>query len=279
MKNVMIKMRENKERMNHAEQAVADYVLNNAQESAALSVHELAARSFVSSSAVLRMCRSLGFEGYRDFRRSLIEDLAREDANFTSVREELSRDDSVQDVIRKVTQRNIRSLQDTQNMMEEDTVDKCVDLMVNSRMILLFGIGASYEAAYDLYLKMIRAGKEATLSMDANLQYVYAKNSTPKDCAIVVTYSGRTPEMITCMESLKENGTPIILISRPVPSHSSELADYQLHTIADESLYRSAAMSSRTSMLNIIDILYTVYANRTYDKTMASLKKTQIKKV
>jgi DNA-binding MurR/RpiR family transcriptional regulator len=37
-------------------------------------------------------------------------------------------------------------------------------------------------------------------------------------------------------------------------------------------------MSSRISQLNIIDILYTAYANSEYDYAMAELKKTHIKK-
>ena len=51
-----------------------------------------------------------------------------------------------------------------------------------------------------------------------------------------------------------------------------------LYTTANESLFRSGSMSSRISQLNIIDILYTAYANSEYDYAMAELKKTHIKK-
>ena len=38
-------------------------------------------------------------------------------------------------------------------------------------------------------------------------------------------------------------------------------------------------MSSRISQLNIIDILYTAYANRQYEYSLKQLRKTHIKKI
>ncbi len=58
------------------------------------------------------------------------------------------------------------------------------------------------------------------------------------------------------------NHTPIIAITRCISSPVSELADYKLYTTANESTFRSGAMSSRISQLNIIDILYTAFANQ-----------------
>ena len=58
----------------------------------------------------------------------------------------------------------------------------------------------------------------------------------------------------------------------------SRLADYKLYTAANESVFRSGAMSSRISQLNIIDILYTAFANSEYDYMLDRLSKTHIHK-
>ena len=94
----------------------------------------------------------------------------------------------------------------------------------------------------------------------------------------MVSYSGATVEIIECMKALKENGTPIIAITRCVQSPVSELADQKLYTAANESLFRSGAMSSRMSQLNIIDILYTALANDQYEESLNQLSKTHIRK-
>ena len=72
--------------------------------------------------------------------------------------------------------------------------------------------------------------------------------------------------------------TPILAITRPVKSEISDLADLKLYTTSSESLFRSAAMASRISSLNIIDILYTAYASMDYDHSLRQLRKTHIEK-
>ena len=72
--------------------------------------------------------------------------------------------------------------------------------------------------------------------------------------------------------------TPIIAITRFVQSPVSEMADLKLYTAANESVFRSGAMSSRLSQLNIIDILYTALANDSYEQTLDQLSRTHIHK-
>jgi DNA-binding MurR/RpiR family transcriptional regulator len=84
--------------------------------------------------------------------------------------------------------------------------------------------------------------------------------------------------MVECMKIMKENKTPIIAITRCVNSPVSELADQILYTTANENVFRSGAMASRTSQLNIIDILYTALANDQYEASLDQLSRTHIHK-
>lgn len=135
---------------------------------------------------------------------------------------------------------------------------------------------ASLCAARDAYLKFLRLNKPCIVNDDWHSQYLQAKNATADDLGIVISYSGETVEMVECMKAMKENGTPIIAITRCVNSPVSQLADYKLYTAANESVFRSGAMSSRISQLNIIDILYTAFANEEYDYMLERLSKTHI---
>ena len=155
---------------------------------------------------------------------------------------------------------------------------QCVDQIKKARVVYLFGMGASLVAAKDAYLKFLRLNKLCIINEDWHSQLLQARNATREDLAIVISYSGATVEIIECMKTLKSNGTPIIAITRCVQSPVSELADQLLYTAANESLFRSGAMSSRMSQLNIIDILYTALANDRYDETLEQLSKTHIYK-
>ncbi len=278
MKNVLILLRENLPQMNTAERAAGDYILSHPHEASSLSIHELASESFTSASAVVRMCKALGFHGYKDFRKTLTVELALQDESMVLSQDEIRKGDSIEEIIRKITWQNIQSLQETQRLMDPSVLKKCAEKMVEADRILLFGMGASFVTARDAYLKLLRINKPCVISEDWHLQLVTARSSTRKDLAIIISYSGQTAEMITCAKAMKENQTTILAITRPVKSPISDLADLKLYTTSSESLFRTAAMASRSSSMNIIDILYTAFANMNYDHSLRQLRKTHIDK-
>lgn len=278
MKNVLILLRENLPQMNTAERAAGDYILSHPHEASSLSIHELASESFTSASAVVRMCKALGFHGYKDFRKTLTVELVLQDESMVLSQDEIRKGDSIEEIIRKITWQNIQSLQETQRLMDPTVLKKCAEKMVEADRILLFGMGASFVTARDAYLKLLRINKPCVISEDWHLQLVTARSSTRKDLAIIISYSGQTAEMITCAKAMKENQTTILAITRPVKSPISDLADLKLYTTSSESLFRTAAMASRSSSMNIIDILYTAFANMNYDHSLRQLRKTHIDK-
>ena len=139
-------------------------------------------------------------------------------------------------------------------------------------------MGASFCTAKDAYLKFLRANKLCVLNEDWHSQLLQARNATAEDVAIVLSYSGATVEMIECMKALKDNGTPTIAITRFLKSPVSDLADEKLYTASNEALFRTGAMASRISQLNIIDILYTALNNLSFDASLDQLSKTYIQK-
>ena len=58
------------------EQAVADYILQNSQEVIHMPIATFAENAGVVKSAVIRCCKSLGFEGYSDMKIALAMDLS-----------------------------------------------------------------------------------------------------------------------------------------------------------------------------------------------------------
>ena len=278
MESALIRLKENVHDLTKMEKIAAEYILNNLDEMTTISIHDLADKANVSTSAIVRMTRAIGYDGYKDFRKSLIASLALENQNKELGDHEIHKDDSIEEIVHKITLMNIQSLLDTESVMSISQLKKAVSLMKQANNVLLYGIGASFIAAKDLYLKLIRVNKPCIINEDLHLQLLSARNSSPNDVAIVFSYSGQTLECINCMKELKANKTPIIAITRCVDTPISKLADLKLYTTSNESLFRTAAMSSRISSLDIIDILYTCYANSTYNHTLKQLKKTHIVK-
>ena len=278
MKSVLLVLRESMSNLSDTEREIASYLLANPREIIDLSIHELAKQTFSSSSSIVRLCHRLGFTGYKDFRKAVTIELAIREQSQLEQEQELSHSDSLDEIISKITYKNIMSLEDTKNLMDVQTLEECLWLIQKARFIYLFGMGASLCAAMDAYLKFLRLNKPCIINEDWHSQLLQARNATAEDLGIVISYSGNTLEVIECMKALKANNTPIIAITRCMHTPVSELADQRLFTTANESIFRSGAMSSRISQLNIIDILYTALANSQYAQSLEQLAKTHIVK-
>ncbi len=278
MGSALLKLREQSRLFSTTEQEIANHILENPRLVVDMSIHELAKHTFSSASSIVRLCNHTGYSGYKEFRKAVTYELAMREQTRRIEQDEIAHSDSLQDIIDKITYANIVSLEETRELMDVNVLRACVDMIKNARRICLFGLGASLVAAQDAYLKFLRLNKLAIINMDWHSQILQAKNSDHRDLGIVISYSGATTEMVECMKIMKENKTPIIAITRCVNSPVSELADQLLYTTANESVFRSGAMASRTSQLNIIDILYTALANDQYESSLEQLSRTHIRK-
>ena len=278
MSSALLRLRENTERFSGTERSIAEQILADPHLVVELSIHELARQTFSSPSTIVRMCSHTGFSGYKDFRRAVTAELAQREQSRRSDQPEIQRSDSLEQIISKITDSNILSLEETRDLIDVSVLRESVELLRRARVIYLFGMGASLCAAQDAYLKFLRLNKLCIVNEDWHSQLVSSLNATVQDAAIVFSYSGKTAEVIECMKNLRRNGTPIIAITRCVQTPVFELVDYRLYIAANEALFRSGAMSSRMSQLNVVDILFTALANEDYEKSKSQLSRTYIEK-
>lgn len=278
MKSVLVRLNEYQLQMTPAESKVVQLILTDPGRAVELSVHQLAAQAFSSSATIVRMCRRLGFDGYKELKRALQYELAVRKLSEQDDHGEVLRGDTLEEMVDKITYKNIASLEETKNLVDLPVLRQCVDLLDSSRTICLFGVGSSLCVARDAYLKFLRLDKPCVLNDDWHSQLLQARNMTSQDLGLFISYSGQTVELIECAKAVKKVGAKMILITRFAASSLSELSDYNLYVSANESLFRNGAMSSRISQLNVIDILYTAYASAHYEKSMERLRATHIEK-
>lgn len=278
MNGILIRMREFKETASSTEQNIIRFVLENPEQAIALSIHEMAAKTYSSAATVLRLCRKLGLSGYKDFRLHLSYELALRKKSQEEERKEVTHLDSLAEIVEKITYKNIVSLEDSLALIDYATLERVVDLICESKNVVLFGVGSSLFVAKDAYLKLLRLGKPCAVNEDWHTQLVQARNMGPQELGIVISYSGQTTEMLECIKAMKENHVPVVSITRYANSPIAQLCDFNLYVAANESIFRSGAMSSRISQLNLIDIVYTAYASRSYEESLRKLSKTHIHK-
>jgi DNA-binding MurR/RpiR family transcriptional regulator len=279
VKGVSLRLGEYRKTATDAEKNVIDFALKHPDEAIGKSIHELAAMTYTSASSIVRLCRKLGCGGYRQFQQGLVYEQALSRKTRRTVLDGITTDDTTTDIIRKVTQKNVASLEATEQLLNKDSVDACVKLLKRCRVVNLFGIGASLLVARDFQLKLLRVDKPCNLSGDWHTQLLYAKNMRPSDLAVAISYSGLTKEVVTCAKTAKENGATVIAITRNSPGTDLvRYADRTLSVAATELITRSGAMSSRISQLNVVDVLYASYVSDNYEQCMNIFEKNRISK-
>ena len=95
----------------------------------------------------------------------------------------------------------------------------------------------------------------------------------------MISYSGLTKEILDIAEILQEKDIETVSVTGYGNNKLVKKCKYNLFVTSREALIRSAAIYSRMSMLNLIDVLYFVYYNKNYDYVSKKIIKTKINKI
>lgn len=277
--SILIKLRENKD-FTANEEDIAKYIIKNFRNIRELDTNIIAAKTYTSNASVTRMCKKIGFNGFQDFKMKMIEEvvsLENQEINFDN--SDIDKKDSTTIIIEKLNKLSISSLQETKLLQEVSMIDSVVDLITEKEVIDFYGIGASHIVCLDAQYKFMRAGKIVNTFEGSDLQHVQAVNSNLKHLAILISYSGLTKEILDIAEILQEKEIETVSITGYGNNKLVKKCKYNLYVTSREALIRSAAIYSRISMLNLIDVLYFVYYNKNYDYVSEKIIKTKINKI
>lgn len=272
--NVLLKLREIKESLTPAERKVAEYVLAFPEDVPRYSVSKLAMKSKTSDASVVRLCKTLGFEGYRQFVVSISAEIASRVQDSGKEYTDIQPGDDLDTIIKNISLNNCRSIEDTLMVIERDSVEKAVELLRKAHRIMFYGIGASGLVCQDAQQKFMRINKICHAYTDGHSQLTSASMLTSDDVAVMISNTGTTVEIVDTLNTVKETDASVISITRYGKNILSANADVALFFTSPEITIRSGAMGSRIAMLTIIDILFAGVASMEYKNIKKYLDKT-----
>lgn len=262
------------------ERTVGEYILNNLSLVPRMSGAQLARETFTSQAAISRFCKKIGVASYSELKLQLAVELSVVEQNRQNIEQsnEISGEDTIAEVVNKLNTMSIETLRETQQLQSPALLAAILDRMKKAAVLDFYGSGASHFVALDANYKFMRVQKQSTAFALQDQQVVQAKNSGEDHLAFIFSYSGETGEMLRLAEILSQNKTPIVSVTKNSANSLTLLATHSLFVSDRETLYRSAAIYSRMSMLHIVDILYSIYINLDYEGTLATLAKNLIPK-
>ena len=245
-----------------AEQRVGKLVLLDPRLFANQPIRELSDRAHVSKPTVVRFCRSMGYDGLADFKLKLAGNVS-EGVPF--IHRSVDADDKTSDVMVKVIDNTVAAFLKYRNDASSASIERAVNAIMTAysagKKVEFFGVGNSGVVAQDAQHKFFRLGLNTISYSDGHMQVMSATLMRRGDCAVVISNSGRTRDLMDACDIANKNGATTIVIT----ASGSPLANAgHIHLAADhpEGFDRYSPMVSRLLHLMVIDIVATCVALR-----------------
>lgn len=264
-----------------SEKKVADYVLQNGYSVSKMPLAQFSREAGVSESTVIRFVKSIGCNGYSEFKMELMKDWGRESAEEKSgsrllVELHIDGNEKVEDIPLKLVGITTKALEDTLKILDMDDYKKAVKMIRTSNIIDVYGVGNSGSVAGDIANKFLRIGLNCRAYSDNHLQQICASHLTANDLAIAISHSGSTIDTVNALKIARESGAKTIALTNFKGSAISGHADITLYTGDIETAFYSETMVSRISQLAIVDMLYMGVLLSDYDLFAKRLDKINL---
>lgn len=209
-----------------------------------MSITELAEDTGVAEATVLRFCRSLGFNGYQEFKLHLAQDV-------TSGVKTSGDAEYVSDILEGYQ----TALEKSRKVLTPEILEKTVQLLLSARTVSCCGVGHSYLAALELHNRLLKMGMISFCEKDMHFQNILISSRDEHDVLVIFSVSGGTKDNIEVAEIARSCGMKIIVITCYDRSPLTRFADVVISTTPMESPDQAGSMSSKIMQLFVADVI------------------------
>jgi RpiR family carbohydrate utilization transcriptional regulator len=244
-----------------SERRVAELLLADPARFASLPVAQLAALAETSKPTVVRFSRSAGYAGLVDLKRRLA---ATVNEGVPFVHRAVDEGDGTPQVLVKVIDNAVSAMLSYRNQAAVQSFDRAIAALLQActdgRRIEFYGVGNSGIVAQDAQHKFFRLGVHAAAVSDGHVQVMSATMLGPGDCAVIISNSGRSRDLLDAAEIARGRGATTILITAsgsPLALTANGGKHILLAADHPEDHDRYSPMVSRLLHLVIVDVLTT----------------------
>lgn len=256
------------------ERKIADFILQNEGQILEMSAQELARRTGTSPAALVRFSRALGFSGFPQLKQMLSAALA--SMEHATDYEEVSQNETVASIKSKVRARMINMVEQTNQLLTDESIKSASKLIDESKSVFVYGIGASSLVAQDIYQKFTRIGKPVFFTQDLHHIAATLVALRENSCFIAISNSGETKEVIKLAKIAEKNNIAVIALTGREDSSLGKNCEILLNSVSGEAFtLRSAATMSLMAQLYVVDILFYDYLSQHFDESLSGIQATR----
>ena len=254
---------------------LADYIFAHTGEAQYFSISTLAENSGVSEASITRFCHGLGLAGYNDFKLALAKtDHVTDMGELSDSPQGIASEDSLNTIFQKIHKASVLSLNETLELLDEDAINKAVDLLVQADRVFCFGNGGSMVMAMEAWARFSTATSRFVHGSCSHMQIMNTALATSRDVLLVFSYSGSTKDMEDTLQIAREHGVSIILVTHYPNSRAAQFADVVLLCGYNEGPLQSGSIPAKVGQLLLIDCLFYGFCRRNPEASAAARSAT-----
>lgn len=253
-----------------SDQTFIDFIFNHPYDVIQLNLQQLSKTSYVSISTIYRVMEKLEINGLNQLKLQISESLKNnENLKNIDYNYPFQKTNTHYQILTQMLELYDQTLKNTINLIDLDVLLHTVQALKKANNIYIFPSIGNYFMAESFQQNMLEIGVKVDVIKEAYYQHWHVQLCDENDIVMLISYAGRTPQIMDIVHDLNKKNIPIILISSTIHTPIDQFARYHLYFSSYEnSEEKIASFSSRISLQYLLDCIYACYFNRDYEKNL-----------
>ncbi|MDB2119662.1 MurR/RpiR family transcriptional regulator [Clostridium paraputrificum] len=253
------------------EKTLVCYMQDNPENFIKMSASEISKACFISTSSIYRLCKKVGLAGLAELKVQIslsINEYLKEQ-NSLNFDYPFKQNETQNQVVLKMKELYEQTIQSSLNLIDLNVLKLVASILKKAKYIDFYTSAGNIYFAENFKFQMQEIGTFINVPIEEYHQLLTASTSDEKHVAIIVSFEGRGLIAENLANILKNNNTPIILISSTNENPITKYADYHLYLSSNENHFNKiSSFSTRLSLLYLLDCIYTCYFKFDYEKNV-----------
>lgn len=235
-------------KLSSSEIDVLKYIDNNKKIVLGMSIQELSKETYISTATIMRLCKKMGLSGFSELKYRIRE------------RINLEKNNSIERTsLNKIIDNTMFELIQSSNLIDKNSIEKVVELLLSNKNIHFFGKGLTSTAFKYISKQLLTCNRLNICYEDTHIAYLAAERMTKNDVLFVASLSGKTKQIVNMVQIAKSKGATIIALTNIDSNIIAELADINFYVYAQDDEESEYDMKSRMPILLILNIIVRYY--------------------
>ncbi len=247
--------------LTYSEEKLAKYIEDHRKEIKNMTSQELADKTGVGQSTVIRFSQKLGYGNFK----KMISDLDSIDEEDIEV--EVDPNDSIKETYEKLRSQYIDAVDLTLNLNTADDISKTVDILNEANRIIITAFSEK-NVIFARYLayRFCFAGFNAIVNSELTSTVAHINMCEKNDAIIIISESGTTDRLLNFAKIAKTKGMKIVSLTKKNQNPLQKISDVNLKVInyGDRGFMRMSMV--RISMLTIFDLILLNLVKKDFDE-------------